>query len=278
MEGIPQPLLIFLGKKKGGENTSNKDIMMIWRRTNIFVVLYGSRRIETGCSPRPSALYICINGEYYQYFLQICFERIAHQARFSEIGALSYRDERMKTHTDAELFILLRSNGREKEAAFTELYARYSSRVYQYCRYIMEDNDAADDVFQDTFIRFLKSAERGTEVANIPAYLLRIARNLCLNAKRDNKLAGMDDVDDIQVAVEDNAVENAELGRLIEMALSLLKEEYREAFILQEYNGLSYKEIADVTNVPITTVRNRVVRAKKQLREILTPYLEEEKE
>ena len=113
----------------------------------------------------------------------------------------------MKTQSDAELFAMLRGDTRTKESAFTELYSRHSSRVYQYCRYIMDDGDAADDVFQDTFIKFLQSGERGTNVENVPAYLLRIARNLCLNAKRDNKLAGMDDIEDIQIPVEDTTVE-----------------------------------------------------------------------
>ncbi len=192
-------------------------------------------------------------------------------------GASVKESAEMKTHSDAELFALLRGDVRTKESAFTELYNRHSPRVYQYCRYIMDDSDAADDVFQDTFIKFMQSAEKGTTVENVPAYLLRIARNLCLNAKRDNKLAAMDDIEDVQIPLEDKTVENRELGRLIEMALGLISEEYREAFILQEYNGLSYKEIADVMGVPVSTVRNRVVRAKKRLREILTPYLEEEK-
>jgi len=183
----------------------------------------------------------------------------------------------MKAYGDTELFALLSGDPKSKESAFTELYTRHSSRVYRYCRYILADSDAADDVFQETFIRFLHSGEKATNVSNVPAYLLRIARNLCLNAKRDDKSAHSEVIEDLEIPMEDKTVEMAELGRLIEMALALLPEEHREAFVLQEYNGLSYKEIADVTNVPLTTVRNRVVRAKKKLREILTPYLEEQK-
>ncbi|HZV13474.1 MAG TPA: RNA polymerase sigma factor [Candidatus Kapabacteria bacterium] len=181
----------------------------------------------------------------------------------------------MKTYSDSELYALLRGDHRAKENAFTELYARYSSRVYVYCCRIMGDNVSAEDVFQETFIRFLQTAEKGQDVLNIPAYLLRIARNLCFNAKRDDKSAAALSVDDFQFSTEDKTVESAELGRLIEMALSLLTEEHREAFVLQAYNGLSYEEIAEVTNVPVTTVRNRVVRAKKRMREILSPYMEE---
>ncbi len=53
-----------------------------------------------------------------------------------------------------------------------------------------------------------------------------------------------------------------------------LIEEHREALVLQMYSGLSYLEIAELTGVPLTTVRNRIARAKSKIREILTPYIE----
>jgi RNA polymerase sigma-70 factor (ECF subfamily) len=61
------------------------------------------------------------------------------------------------------------------------------------------------------------------------------------------------------------------------MALELLGDEYREALVLQTYNELSYQEIAEIQGVPLTTVRNRIVRAKRKLREIVQPYLAENK-
>ena len=61
---------------------------------------------------------------------------------------------------------------------------------------------------------------------------------------------------------------------MIDSALNLIPEEQAEAFMLQVYQGMSYNEIAEFFEVPVSTVRNWVVRAKKKLRDILIPYLE----
>jgi RNA polymerase sigma-70 factor, ECF subfamily len=176
----------------------------------------------------------------------------------------------VKSASDIQLYALLRSDA-EREAAFAELYARYSSRVWLYCRRIVGDEALADDLFQDTFLRFLKSAAQEREMTNVPAYLLRIARNLCLNAKRDHKTTVA--LEDFHFQFEDRTAEHAELARLVAMALDLLPEDHKEALSLQTYGGLSYNEIAEIMGVPMTTVRNWIVRAKKKMREILSPYL-----
>ena len=82
-------------------------------------------------------------------------------------------------------------------------------------------------------------------------------------------------LEEFHLLVEDTSLEARELARLVAMALELLPDDQREAFILQAYSGLSYKEIGEVIDAPISTVRNRVVRAKRRVREILSPYLED---
>lgn len=174
--------------------------------------------------------------------------------------------------SDIELFSLLSEEGAVREQAFGELYARHSSRVYLYCRKILGDGNAADDIFQDTFIRFLNAGSSPDRVmTNVPAFLLRIARNLCLNYKRDNKHV-MVELDDYHMPTLDKQVENQEIAQLLSMALELLPDEYRDALVLQMYSGMSYEEIGEQLNVPVTTVRNWIVRAKKKMREILAPY------
>ena len=175
-------------------------------------------------------------------------------------------------HSDVRLFALLKEDQATKDQAFAELYARHSSRVWLYCLKIMGDRQAAEDMFQGTFLRFLQSAEVERKMTNVPAFLLRIARNLCLNAKQKMRPITAP-LEDLELPVEEHPVESRELARLISTALDLLPEEYREAFVLQAYNGMSYKEIATMIDRPVSTVRNRVVRAKKKMREILAPYL-----
>ncbi len=179
-----------------------------------------------------------------------------------------------RSYSDTEICKLLNEPAPIRDLAFSELYSRYSTRIHLYCRRILGNDAQADDIFQDTFIRFLRSVEKETQMTNIPAYLLRIARNLCLNAKRDERPNVP--IEDFQMPYEDRSVETAEISSLVAMSLELLPEEYREALTLQAYGGLSYLEIATMLGVPVTTVRNWIVRAKKQMQEILKPYLRDE--
>ena len=175
-------------------------------------------------------------------------------------------------HTDARLYAMLREKGKARDLAFRELYARHSPRVWLYCLKIMGEHTAAEDVFQGTFLRFLQSAEVDREMTNVPGYLLRIARNLCLNTKAKMQPVARP-IEEWELVTEEHEIESRELEQLVATALDLLPEDQREAFVLQAYNGLSYKEIAEVIDRPVTTVRNRVVRAKRRIREILAPYL-----
>lgn len=178
----------------------------------------------------------------------------------------------LKHDSDEKLYGMLRGDSDERERAFRELYGRYSSRIYLYCRKVVGHNEAAEDLFQQTFLQLLQSVATERTMTNVPAFLLRIARNLCLNHKRRMGYTTVP-LEEFQMPVEDVPLESHELARLVTTALDLLAEEYREAFVLQTYNGLSYKEIGEITGVPVSTVRNRVVRAKQKIREILSPYL-----
>ena len=184
--------------------------------------------------------------------------------------------ERMTNHpakmSDIELYAELKLEKPSSEKAFAELYARYSPRIFAYCRRILGDYDRAQDAFQETFVKFFNSAQQEREMTNVPAYLLRIARNLCLNMQRSNKS---------QISLEeyhlpssyDMSHDKKELLSLITQAMETLPLDYKEAFILREYEGLSYQEIADMTESSLSTVKIRIYRAKQKIRDILAPYI-----
>ncbi|MBL7997177.1 MAG: RNA polymerase sigma factor [Candidatus Kapabacteria bacterium] len=183
----------------------------------------------------------------------------------------------METYSDIELFAFLRvedgGDRRVSEAAFKEIYNRLSPRIYAYCRRVLSDAERAQDVFQDTFVRFYNSAQKEREMTNVPAFLLRIARNLCLNAKRDNQQHIHVSFEDYHYADHDDKLENKELVGLITKALDYLSPEYREVFVLREYDGMSYAEIGEIVGISEATAKIRSFRAKNKLREILAPYL-----
>lgn len=177
-------------------------------------------------------------------------------------------------YSDTELFYMLNDNKEIAERAFTELFNRYSSRVYAYCRRFLGDRDEAQDVYQETFIKFHQSANKDREMTNVPGFLLTIARNLCMNVKRKERPnvtleEYMSGDDDSLISDKD------ELLELIKKALELLPDDYREAFVLREYDGLSYEEISKLTNTSLTNVKVRIHRAKQKIKDILQPYLNE---
>lgn len=179
----------------------------------------------------------------------------------------------LSEYTDTELYECLCTAS--AEVAFAELYARYSSIVYAYCVRVMGDRDQAADVFQDTFIRFFQSAERHPTMDNVKGYLLTISRNLCLNEKKraSNHNLEFDEVlynPGISLEHERN-----EMMELIAHALELLPQDMREAFVLREYQGLSYKEMTVILDIKLETAKVRVFRARQRIKEILQPYLDD---
>ncbi len=180
----------------------------------------------------------------------------------------------LSTKSDGELHGMLRSSRSDAHAVFMELYARHSPRVYTYCRRMMGETMAAEDMFQETFVRFYNSLLSERELTNAPAFLLRIARNLCLNERR-RKANTTVALEDFHLPNSHQQHDSAELTRLVEMAIEMLPEHYREALVMKEYLGLTYNQIAEVTDTTMPIVRVRIFRAKQKLRGILAPYFED---
>ncbi|MCB2205419.1 RNA polymerase sigma factor [bacterium] len=180
--------------------------------------------------------------------------------------------ENYSRHTDEQLFEAFKQSGKEKDAAFRELFSRYERKVYMFSLRLCGNPDDANDIFQETFTRFYKQTLKENErVSNILAYLLTSARNVFLNTRR-NKVY-WSPFEDEQIADRVPMYERKELLSMISSALELLDDTYREAFILRFYQGLSYKEIAEITGDSVSSLKVRVMRAKDQVRSILQPYI-----
>lgn len=154
-------------------------------------------------------------------------------------------------------------------AAFSDLYARHKQGVYLYCTRFLGGRPAAEDIFQEVFLNLLEKIRGGKEIENVQAYLMRSARNRCLNSIRDRKYPA--DVDDMHDYLPGE--ERSDAGELddLRQALERLPDDNREALLLCEYEGYSYEEIATLTEVPLSTVRKRIFRARRKLRDMLSP-------
>ncbi len=180
----------------------------------------------------------------------------------------------LEKFSDNDLYNLLSNGGKESEFAFLEIYRRYSGRIYAYCRRFLGNKEDAMDVFQDTFVRFYHSSKEVRQMSNLSAFLLRIAKNLCLNYLRQKKQSL--EVEDYMSHIDiENQNDTNEMLKLIHDAINQLPDDYREIFILREYQGMSYNEIAQHLNISLSLVKVRLFRAKEKLREILAPVISE---
>jgi len=176
-------------------------------------------------------------------------------------------------YSDSELFLELKRSRKEAESAFAELYSRHSQRIYAYCLRVTGNTEDANDIFQDAMLKFYDAAAKIDSLENVRGFLLRVARNLCLNFKRDKKTNL--NIENFQPYSHDRGYEQKELLDLIAAALECLSFDYREAFVLRQYHGLSYREIANLTSESQAAIKNRVWRAKEKIKNILSPYLED---
>ncbi len=175
--------------------------------------------------------------------------------------------------TDQDLIRQLRGSRGEQQRAFAELYARHAQRVYAYILRMLGEQTVSQDLLQETFLKFYNAAREDLVVTNTRAFLIMIARNLCLNWKRDTKASV--DIDGLELPMDDETVERNDLSRILNAALELLEFERREAFVLKYYQGYSYEEMSRITGETVAALRSRVWRAKEEIRQTLKPYAAE---
>jgi RNA polymerase sigma-70 factor, ECF subfamily len=176
-------------------------------------------------------------------------------------------------YSDSELFAMMHGKKRESEAAFAELYSRYSQKVFSYCLRMLGNQEDAKDVFQETFIILYKSREQHLSMEHVFSFIITTARHICLNHNRDRKPSS--NIDDYKLSTTDVGYEQKELLEIIAQALDLVTFDHKEIFILRLYHGLSYKEISQITGDTETSVKSKFWRAKKRIKKILNPYLNE---
>jgi len=177
--------------------------------------------------------------------------------------------------SDLELWQLFQKSSDER--AFAELYQRHKDEIYTYCLRMMSgDPDKANDVFQEVFIRAFERADQFRSGANVAGWLYTIARNMCLNTYRNThpmeRLDGQESraSTDRSLAPEYDEEQHF-LRRKIEEALGRLPLEFREPFMLREFDGFSYREIAAMTGSTLGMTKVRIYRAKQRMRELLAP-------
>lgn len=159
---------------------------------------------------------------------------------------------------------------------FQEVADRYGSTIYTIAHRLTGNREEAQDLAQDVFVRVYRNLHR-YEPGTFEGWLYRITKNLFLDKVRRKKRVRFDPLPDEEwrEPADDGPLPDELLDRVtlhgdVETALATLPATFRAAVVLCDVQGLTYEEIARATNWPLGTVRSRIHRGRRMLREALS--------
>jgi len=166
----------------------------------------------------------------------------------------------------------------------------HADALYGAALRMTRDRADAEDLLQETYLKAYRAYARFEEGTNLRAWLFRILTNTYISTyrkrQRGPEITDVDDVEDLYLyrrltatglsrSAEDAALERLTAPEVLS-ALDDLPEQFRLAVLLSDVEGFSYKEIAEITDVPIGTVMSRIHRGRKALQKALAPYAAEQ--
>ena len=164
--------------------------------------------------------------------------------------------------------------------AFNELVLTYQQQVYNLAYRIMGDPASAADATQDAFISAYQSLSR-FRGGSFKSYLLRIVSNRCYDELRRRKRRPATSFEDVEIDEDANPMlanggedpeeytERQEMADVLQAGIETLPPDQRVTLVLSDVQGMSYEEIAEVTEVALGTVKSRLARARSKLRDYL---------
>ncbi len=157
------------------------------------------------------------------------------------------------------------------------LYTRYKNAIYSFCVRMLENSESAKDTTQETFLKMITKIQSIDRGAAFKSWLFSVARNEVLMVVRRKNIVPMEQFVDEAAAVEHSTplsiTIQMELKEKIQTAIQKLKPAYREAYLLREIEGLTYKEIAATTGSTESAVKSKLFKSRVALNEMLSKYL-----
>jgi RNA polymerase sigma-70 factor (ECF subfamily) len=180
--------------------------------------------------------------------------------------------------TNDQQLVSLYINGNEE--ALSQLVTRHKSKIYTSIYLLVKDEYLAEDIFQDTFIKVIKTLRAGryNDEGKFLPWVLRIAHNLVIDyfrkEKRSPTIINSDGFDIFDVlGIQDESMEELmikeQTHKDLKALIHLLPCEQKEVLIMRHYGDLNFKEIAELTNVSINTALGRMRYALNNLRKML---------
>jgi RNA polymerase sigma factor (sigma-70 family) len=170
---------------------------------------------------------------------------------------------------------------RGEQSCFEEIIHRHKNKVYAYISLYIRDQALVEDIFQDTFLKVIQSVKAGKYYDNgkFLSWVMRIAHNLIIDHFRRLKQMNVISNDDYESDlfnsrrladpnIEDQIVK-IQIRKDVRKLISQLPDDQKEVVILRHYAGLSFKEIADITDVSINTALGRMRYALINMRKLM---------
>ncbi|MGO1657054.1 MAG: RNA polymerase sigma factor RpoE [Marinobacter sp.] len=190
--------------------------------------------------------------------------------------------EQSDRQTDLQLVRKVHNGDR---AAFDLLVVKYQSRVASIISRYVYDSQEVLDLAQETFVKAYRAIDRFRGDSAFYTWLYRIAVNTSKNYLESRNRRPQGSVDSAEaenyddgrrlrdIASPERLLQREQLQKELSNAIASLPEELRSAFLLREYDGLSYEDIAGILECPIGTVRSRIFRARDAVDKHLGPML-----
>ncbi len=165
----------------------------------------------------------------------------------------------------------------ENPEAFGEIVTRWERKIFALCFGMLNREDEAKDAAQETFIAAYKNLSKFRGDAKVSSWLHRIAVNQCLTKKRREKTRSENFLDESDSAEQkffaapknkmpSNLAEQTERLQAIRQAVNSLPEDLKQVIVMKEFEDMTFQEISDATDMPLSTVKSRLYTALKQLR------------
>src|SRR2546421_10150924 len=200
----------------------------------------------------------------------------------------TFETEHLESHRKIVKFVLLKKSEpdhaeRAELASFEETMLPHLDAAHNLARWLMRNEQDAQDVVQEAYLRAFKSFS-GFHGSNGRGWLLTIVRNTSYTLLKKNRAADLTTTFDEEIHASGREsvspaamLEHAEDAELLKNAMNELAAEFREILTLRHQEELSYHEIGEILKIPIGTVMSRLARGRAKLREYLTSQTSQEK-
>ncbi len=184
---------------------------------------------------------------------------------------------------DVELMLQVKE---DNLSAFEKLYLRYQQPLANFFYRLGSSSDIAEDYVQEVFLRLWRCRSTYSPSAKFTTFLFQIAKNYWLNESDKKKRrpsthsisSSEEEIVQMEIPAETKTPQEQiiteELQTKVQEAIQSLDEKHRIVFILSEVQGMKYREIAEILEIPIGTVKSRMTLAEQKLRAKLKPYFD----